>query len=35
MQQFLITYAPILVVALSVIGMFIWGAKGKFLKHIK
>ncbi|WP_407638662.1 cytochrome bd oxidase small subunit CydS [Aneurinibacillus migulanus] len=35
MEQFLITYAPILVVAASIIGVFIWGAKGKFLENIE
>ncbi|MFT9847731.1 cytochrome bd oxidase small subunit CydS [Aneurinibacillus sp. REN35] len=35
MEQFMITYAPILVVAFSVIGVFIWGAKGKFLENIE
>lgn len=35
MEQFLIMYAPILIVALSIVIMFVWGARGKFLKDIE
>lgn len=30
MHNFLVFYAPQLVVAASIIGVFIWGAKGSF-----
>lgn len=32
MQEFLITYAPPLVVALSIIVVFVWGANSRFLE---
>ncbi|WP_425388472.1 cytochrome bd oxidase small subunit CydS [Bacillus solimangrovi] len=35
MQHFLIMYAPLLVVGLSIAGLFIWGMKGRFLENIE
>ncbi|MGE7183919.1 cytochrome bd oxidase small subunit CydS [Peribacillus sp. NPDC006672] len=32
MHHFLITYAPLLAVAASIAGVFIWGTKSKFLE---
>ncbi|WP_374703451.1 cytochrome bd oxidase small subunit CydS [Bacillus sp. Marseille-P3661] len=34
MQDFLIFYAPPIVVAASILFLFWWGAKGNFLKDI-